>query len=190
MIDTKQQLIISGVGGQGVLFVTRLLAEAAISKGLPVFTSETHGMAQRGGTVLSHLKVGDFSSPLIRPLQADGLVVLKAENMLPHGGFLKTGGWAVVNGRNETMPEVGILAAAIDADALAQKIANPKSVNLVVLGFALARAGQAEGNRDGLFCSFEDIKAALKGRFAKSEKLLETSMKALKAGYSSTDLKS
>jgi indolepyruvate ferredoxin oxidoreductase beta subunit len=50
-----QQIIISGVGGQGVLFVTRLLAEAAIKKGLAVFTSETHGMAQRGGTVLSHL---------------------------------------------------------------------------------------------------------------------------------------
>ena len=44
----QQQVIISGVGGQGVLFVTRLLAEAAINKGLPVFTSETHGMAQRG----------------------------------------------------------------------------------------------------------------------------------------------
>ena len=44
----KQQIIISGVGGQGVLFVTRLLAEAAIQKGMPVVTSETHGMAQRG----------------------------------------------------------------------------------------------------------------------------------------------
>ena len=62
----KQQIVISGVGGQGVLFVTRLLAEAAIARGLPVLTSETHGMAQRGGSVVSHLKVGDFSSPLIR----------------------------------------------------------------------------------------------------------------------------
>ncbi|MCX5883025.1 MAG: 2-oxoacid:acceptor oxidoreductase family protein, partial [Deltaproteobacteria bacterium] len=50
----KQQIIISGVGGQGVLFVTRLLAEAAMMKGYPVLTSETHGMAQRGGTVVSH----------------------------------------------------------------------------------------------------------------------------------------
>ena len=143
MTDTKQQLIISGVGGQGVLFVTRLLAEAAISKGLPVFTSETHGMAQRGGTVLSHLKVGDYSSPLIRPLQADGLLVLKAENMLPHGGFLRAGGWAVVNGQKDTIPEVSIPATAVDADTLAQEIANPKSVNLVVLGFALATAENA-----------------------------------------------
>jgi indolepyruvate ferredoxin oxidoreductase beta subunit len=58
----RQQILISGVGGQGVLFITILLAEAAINKGLPVFTSETHGMAQRGGTVVSHLKVGNFSA--------------------------------------------------------------------------------------------------------------------------------
>jgi indolepyruvate ferredoxin oxidoreductase beta subunit len=183
MTDTRQQIIISGVGGQGVLFVTRLLAEAAISKGLPVFTSETHGMAQRGGTVLSHLKVGDFSSPLIRPLQADGLLVLKAENMLPHGGFLKAGGWAVVNGQNDAMPDVDIPADIIDADTVAQNIKNPKSVNLVVLGFALARAEQAGGNQDSLFCNFEDIKSILKDRFAKNKKMLDASLEALQAGY-------
>ena len=183
MTETKQQLIISGVGGQGVLFVTRLLAEAAISKGLPVFTSETHGMAQRGGTVLSHLKVGDFSSPLIRPLQADGLLMLKAENMLPHGGFLKADGWAVVNGQKDNLPDVDIPATTVDADTLAQKIANPKSVNLVVLGFALAQADQAAGDQENLFCSFEDIKAVLESRFAKNQKMLKASMKALQAGY-------
>ena len=183
MTDTKQQLIISGVGGQGVLFVTRLLAEAAIGKGLPVFTSETHGMAQRGGTVLSHLKVGDFSSPLIRPQQADGLLALKAENMLPHGGFLKAGGWAVVNGQDDTMPEVDIPAAAVDADTLAQRIENPKSVNLVVLGFALAQTGKDAGDRRSLFCSYEDIKAVLKRRFAKNKKMHDSSLKALQAGY-------
>ena len=93
----KQQIIISGVGGQGVLFVTRLLAEAAMMKGFPVLTSETHGMAQRGGTVVSHLKVGDFSSPLIRPFSADGLLALKPESLAQHGGFVKPGGWAIVN---------------------------------------------------------------------------------------------
>ena len=85
----EQQILISGVGGQGVLFITRLLAEAAITNGLPVITSETHGMAQRGGTVLSHLKVGKFTSPLIRPLQADGLLALTADNLSRHGFYLK-----------------------------------------------------------------------------------------------------
>ena len=87
MNDQQQyQIVISGVGGQGVLFVTRLLAEAAIGKGLPVFTSETHGMAQRGGTVISHLKVGRFASPLIMPGAADGLNALKAEGVAMHSG--------------------------------------------------------------------------------------------------------
>ena len=62
----KQQIVVSGIGGQGVLFVTRILAEAAIERGMEVLTSETHGMAMRGGTVISHVKAGPFTSPLIR----------------------------------------------------------------------------------------------------------------------------
>lgn len=179
----SQQILISGVGGQGVLFITSLLAEAAINKGLPVFTSETHGMAQRGGTVVSHLKVGDFSSPLIRPSQADGLLVLKDENIAQHGSFLKTGGWAVVNSENDLKAEKKIAANAIDADKLAQEISNPKSANLIVLGFALARAGQTFSGRINLFCSLTDIKRVLKKKFGSRGKLLDASIKALDTGY-------
>ena len=101
----RQQIVISGVGGQGVIFVTRLLAEAAIEKGFSVFTSETHGMAQRGGTVLSHLKVGRFASPLIRPYKADGLLALKAESLVQHGSYLESDAWAVVNSANHVKPK-------------------------------------------------------------------------------------
>jgi indolepyruvate ferredoxin oxidoreductase beta subunit len=179
----KQQILISGVGGQGVLFITSLLAEAAINKGLPVFTSETHGMAQRGGTVVSHLKIGDFSSPLIRPFKADGLLVLKDENIAQHGAFLKTRGWAIVNSENDFKAEKKIAASAIDADKLAQEISNPKSANLIVLGFALARAGRIAKGRINLFCSLTDIKRVLKRKFGSREKLLNASAKALEAGY-------
>ena len=179
----KQQLVISGLGGQGVLFVTRLLAEAAIEKQLPVFTSETHGMAQRGGVVLSHLKVGDFTSPLIRPFQADGLLLLKSENVARHGFFLKPGGWAVVNAAADQKSEI---AAAVDADRLAQKISNPKSVNLIVLGWALATAERDFGS-NRLFCAYEDIKSVLKNRFGRQKKMLRASLKALEAGYHATE---
>jgi len=179
----KQQILISGVGGQGVLFVTGLLAEAAINKGLPVFTSETHGMAQRGGTVVSHFKVGDFSSPLIQPFKADGLLVLKDENIAQHGSFLKTGGWAVVNSDTDIKTGKKIVASAVDADKLAQEIDNPKSANLIVLGFALARAGLKASDRINLFCSLADIKKVLKKRFGSRKKLLDASIKALGAGY-------
>ena len=177
-----QQLIISGVGGQGVLFVTRLLAEAAIKKGLPVFTSETHGMAQRGGTVLSHFKVGDFSSPLVRPRQADGLLLLKSENLAAHRNFLKSGGWAVSNAGPDNNLENEIPVDDIDADSLAQEIGNPKAINLIVLGFALAKAGKIKTKQDKLFCTMTDIKSVLRDRFGKNKKMLAASLKALEAG--------
>jgi len=179
----RQQILISGVGGQGVLFVTGLLAEAAIDKGLPVFTSETHGMAQRGGTVVSHFKVGDFSSPLIRPFQADGLLVLKDENITQHGSYLKKGGWAVVNSGNDLSIDDHTAAKGVDADKLAQEISNPKSINLIVLGYALARAGQKTGNRINLFCSLTDIKKVLRKRFGSRQKMLDASLLALQTGY-------
>ena len=181
--SVQQQIIISGVGGQGVLFVTRLLAEAAISKGLPVFTSETHGMAQRGGTVLSHFKVGEYASPLIRPAQADGLLVLRAENLAQHGAYLKNSGWIVVNSENNVEPVKVRNQAAVDADALAGKIKNPKAVNLIVLGFALATLEKDGAGKNDLFCSLAEIKTVLKNRFGKNEKMLKASLKALEAGY-------
>lgn len=183
----QQQVIISGVGGQGVLFVTRLLAEAAINKGLAVFTSETHGMAQRGGTVLSHLKVGDYSSPLIRPAQADGVLALRAENLAQHGAFLKDGGWVIVNGENDVKNDNSMQVDAIDADTLAQEIGNPKAVNLIVLGFALAMAAKKGENRNTLFCSLAEIKAVLEGRFGKKKEMLKASLKALETGYNFQD---
>ena len=178
----KQQIVISGVGGQGVLFVTRLLAEAAIGKGLPVTTSETHGMAQRGGTVLSHFKVGDYSSPLIRPGQADGLLVLKAENMAQHGAFLRSGGWVALNAGPEDSP-VDAAAKVVDADSIARKIDNSKSVNLVVLGFSLAVAEKVPAGQNPLFCNLGDIQNVLKSRFGNKAKLREASLGALQAGY-------
>ena len=179
----QQQLIISGVGGQGVLFVTRLLAEAAINKGLPVFTSETHGMAQRGGTVLSHLKVGEFSSPLIRPMHADGLLVLKAENIAAHRNFLKSDGWTVANaGTHSDLPK-DMPVQHVDADSIAQAIGNSKAINLIVLGFALAKAEEATDRDDKLFCGLKDIEDVLKNRFGKNQKMMAASENALAAGY-------
>jgi indolepyruvate ferredoxin oxidoreductase beta subunit len=179
----KQQILISGLGGQGVLFITSLLAEAAIEKGLPVFISETHGMAQRGGTVVSHFKVGDFSSPLIRPFQADGMLVLKNENIAQHGFFLKEDGWVVVNSDTNLNLAGDTAATGVDADRLAQEIASPKSVNLIVLGYALARAGQKTGAGIKLFCSLTDIKKVLKTKFGSRKQMLDASLLALETGY-------
>jgi len=174
--DIKQQIIISGVGGQGVLFVTRLLAEAAIQKGVPVVTSETHGMAQRGGTVISHLKVGDFSSVLIRSRQADGLLALKEENILQHGHFLKESGWSVINCSDLKTMRTDKSIYGVDADRLAIENQAHRSINLILLGYALRF-------QDHLFCDFREIKTVLSNRLSNREELLKGALDALDTGY-------
>jgi indolepyruvate ferredoxin oxidoreductase beta subunit len=162
------------VGGQGILFITRLLAETAIAKGVPVLTSETHGMAQRGGIVISHLKAGVFSSPLVRPGHADGLIALNPGNVQIHRSFLKPGGWIAANGRDAfSLAE----AATIDADTIALQLGNPQAVNLIVLGRALATGR--------LFCTTEDVDRALRRKLGGKPTLLEGALAALAAGTGS-----
>lgn len=176
----RQQILVSGVGGQGVLFVSRLLAEAAIGKGLSVLTSEIHGMAQRGGTVVSHLKVGGYPGPLIREGNADGLIVLREENLVPHSRFLSPAGWAIVNSR--ALPEgAGIPVHAVDAEGIAREAGYPQGTNLVLLGFLLSRLGTA-GEGGGIFCAPDDLRQALEKRFAKKPRVLEESLGALDLG--------
>ncbi|MCE5262299.1 MAG: 2-oxoacid:acceptor oxidoreductase family protein [Deltaproteobacteria bacterium] len=143
----RQQIVVSGIGGQGVLFVTRILAEAAIEKGLEVLTSETHGMAMRGGTVISHVKVGSFTSPLIRAGQADIGLFLHAGNLEVHRGFLKSGGLIYMNAAQSGGGE------AIDATRIARAHGSLVIANLVLLGFAV-RGG-------GLFCDAATCEAVL-----------------------------
>jgi len=180
----NQQILVGGVGGQGVLFVTNLLAEAAIRKGLPVLTSETHGMAQRGGTVVSHLKVGSFSSPMIRPGQGNALLALKPESVAHHEGFLGPDAWIAVNGPPPGKPIRGRQLLALDADETAEKIGNPKSANLVLLGFALAQGPRTPKGIPRLFCSLEDLKSVLEERLAGRKGMLEACIRALEAGHS------
>jgi len=176
----QQQIIISGLGGQGVLFITRLLAEAAMDLGLPVFTAETHGMAQRGGTVLSHLKVGPFDSPMIRPGQADGLIALKSETLAQHEAYLRPGGWCVVNHGGAPVAAAPTLTG-IDADTLAGQSGAPGSVNLVVLGGALAQTAGTDGTP--LFCGRPHIEAVIRRRLATRPEMLAAALAALASGF-------
>jgi len=137
----KQQIIVSGLGGQGALTVTRLLAEAAAALGLEVITSETHGMAQRGGTVISMVKVGPFRGPLIPAGAADVGLFLAEKNLGVHRGYLASDARVFIN------------SAApgdyfrIDARRLAEEMGVPVAANLILLGFAAAKGG--------LFCDME-----------------------------------
>ena len=175
----SQQLIISGVGGQGILFITRLLAETAIAAGVPVLTSETHGMAQRGGIVISHLKVGEFASPLVRPGRADSLIALKGEVVPLHRHFLRPEGWIVANALPIAIAEAEHPVITIDADALALAMGNPQAVNLIVLGRALAEPGR-------LFCSPAAVEETLRRKLAAKNGVLEGALAAFRAGMAGT----
>lgn len=177
--STDQQIIVSGLGGQGVLLVSRILAESAILKGLPVLTSEDHGMAQRGGTVVSHIKAGRFSSPLIRPEQACGMIVLVPENLPLHHHFVGPGGWMAVNGTasGENYPDRNLFA--VDADALCRKIGQPRALNLVMLGFVLGKSDRNEFAPS--FCNMADVRTAIRERLL--EKLAAAAIPALECGY-------
>jgi indolepyruvate ferredoxin oxidoreductase beta subunit len=137
----QQQIIVSGLGGQGALTLTRLLAEAALALSLPVITSETHGMAQRGGTVISMVKVGPFRGPLIPAGEADVGLFLHAPNLAVHRFYLKPDAAVFVN----TGAPGDYLH--VDARALAQQLGAPVTANLILLGYAAAQGG--------LFCDAE-----------------------------------
>jgi indolepyruvate ferredoxin oxidoreductase beta subunit len=175
----KQKILISGVGGQGILFITRLLAEAAIYKGLPVLTAETHGMAQRGGIVMSHLKVGGFSSPLIRPGKADVLLLLHEENLKGHLYYLAHGGIVIANSVLRLDDTEAAKVISIDAASLAKKIQQPKSANLILTGFALSSLSRI-GNQP--YCSPDDIRAVLCQKMAGRDKILRASLDAFDLG--------
>lgn len=181
-IPVRQQILVSGLGGQGVLFLTRLLADAAIRRGLPVLTSETHGMAQRGGVVVSHLKAGDFSSPLIRESRADGLILLSEENLAAHRRFLRPGGWTVGNFRAASPLREAPDLHLLDADRMAREAGNPQGANLLLLGFAMGRLGE-QGGGGLLFCAAGDIREALAARMGGTERLLEGSLAVLDLGF-------
>ena len=129
----RLQLVICGLGGQGVVFLSRVLAEAAITGGNEVIVSETHGMAQRGGAVVSYVRVGGFSGPAVRPGHADAVLVLDESRLAEGRRFLRDGAPAFVNTGAEIEG-----AAACDALGIAKEISNPRGTNLVLLGFSVA----------------------------------------------------
>ena len=152
----KKNILIVGVGGQGTLLASVLLGNLALLKGYDVKLSEVHGMAQRGGDVVTHVKISDSKvcSPIIEKGEADIIIAferLEAYRWLP---YLAEGGAMYVNRQNimpmpvtlgqAEYPERAdeIIAAAagklveLDALAIAEEAGSSKAVNVVLLGAA------------------------------------------------------
>jgi indolepyruvate ferredoxin oxidoreductase beta subunit len=147
-IDLK--VILAGVGGQGVLFATSVFSETALALGHDVLGSETHGMSQRGGSVISHLKIGAYESPLVRQGTADVLMAFDVDEAYRALAFLKRGGLCFVNSARcdfwdervkAYLAKNGIVAHSYPADNVAHSLGSARSANLVLIGHALSVPG-------------------------------------------------
>lgn len=172
----NKNIILCGVGGQGTILASKLISTAAMEKNIPVMSAETIGMAQRGGSVFSHLRMGkEVYSPMIARGTADiilGFEPGETVRMLP---YLKKGGQVVVSAR-PVMPVTASLSGSsydgkemlayleeqvehlqiIDTEKACKELGSAKVVNLLLLGSAV-RSG-------ALGLTEEDIREAIKKR--------------------------
>ena len=151
-------VLLSGVGGQGVLLASYVLSQAAMAEGYDVKQSEVHGMSQRGGSVVSHLRFGqEVHSPLVTPGTADLLLSFETLEALRYVHWLRPGGLLVYNMLRinpstvaaglATYPDDirGRIAAAwenslpVDATALAEQAGNVRAANMVLVGAIAGR---------------------------------------------------
>lgn len=153
----KLDVLISGVGGQGILLCGKILGNYATRKGLDVKVSEVHGMAQRGGSVVTYVRIGDkVNSPLVEAGSADYVLAFEQLEAARAMEYLKKGGCVIVNSQKiSPMPVVtgataypeGLLerlseacdVVALDAYGLAEQAGEARAVNLVLLGVLCAR---------------------------------------------------
>lgn len=174
-------ILVCGIGGQGVMTATEILAEAALSLGFDVKKTEVAGMSQRGGVVTSHLRFGEqVLSPQIRTGEADLLVGFEAAESLRWGHMLRPGGVALVNAGRIVPPIVniglfdypedpvaqmralGIELYSFDATTLAQQLGNIRLGNTVMLGAMADRLPfPAEVLLDAVLARFRSRKPTL-----------------------------
>ena len=153
MTDSVTNILVVGIGGQGVMTAAEMLARAALAQGFDVKKTEVAGMAQRGGVVSSHVRFGvKVYSPQIEPGEADLLIGFEAAEALRWLPHLRPTGVAMVNTLRIAPPVVstglyaypadpigelavaGIEVHAFDAGAMAEALGNPKLVNTIMLG--------------------------------------------------------
>ena len=151
----KYQIVIAGFGGQGVVFLVKVLAICAGEKNIPFLGTENHGMSQRGGAVSCDIKIGEFSNPVIDKNQADMIIGLDRNESLRNLAFLKKDGIVVVNS-GENYPEVPFRVAKVDVNKKALSGEIPiQGLNVYMLGVALK-------NEPNFPFSVEDVKEAIK----------------------------
>jgi len=152
----KRDIILAGVGGQGILTIATVIGYAVVQSGLQLKQAEVHGMSQRGGDVQSHLRIADkeIFSDLIPEGKADLIISVEPMEALRYTSFLAPDGWIISNKKpfSNVMnyPDYEKVwrtiddyprSVLIDGDTIARDVANAKAMNIVVLGAASRHVG-------------------------------------------------
>lgn len=141
----KYDIVLGGVGGQGILLASEIIARAAMNKDYKVMMAETHGMAQRGGSVVSHVRLGDIHGALVPEGQGDLVVGFEYMEAYRQVHFLKKGGKILINDHRikpvtlEEYPEFtydlnAYTVLKVPATAIAKELGNVIVTNMVMLG--------------------------------------------------------
>lgn len=184
----KKDIILAGVGGQGILSIAATIGTAALKAGLFLKQAEVHGMSQRGGDVQSNLRISDreIASDLIPFGKADMIISVEPMESLRYLPMLSPEGWLITNTKPfiniRNYPEMEKLMAeialqprhiALDADGIARELGSPKSANMVILGAA----------SPFLDIAYEELQQAITNIFIKKgEEVVKVNLDALQAG--------
>lgn len=184
----KKDIILAGVGGQGILSIAAVIGTAAVDSGLYLKQAEVHGMSQRGGAVESHLRISDrpIASDLITEGECDVIISVEPMEALRYIPFLSGNGWVVTSSNTfkniDDYPPDEVLLAEIrrignhkivDASSIAREVGSLKATNIVMLGAAY----------EFLELSAESLEGALERLFGrKGEEIVKMNIAALKAG--------
>jgi indolepyruvate ferredoxin oxidoreductase, beta subunit len=185
----KADIILAGVGGQGILTIAATIGMAAVNNNLYLKQAEVHGMSQRGGDVQSHLRISDkpIFSDLVPKGAADIILSVEPMEALRYLPFLKEGGYVITN----TVPFINIpnypeieevlakinsldYKVALDANSIAKEAGSARASNIVMLGAAIPFIG----------LDLEQIEQGVRMLFGrKGDDIVNLNLKALKAGY-------
>ncbi|GHV72450.1 indolepyruvate oxidoreductase [Bacteroidia bacterium] len=184
----KKDIILAGVGGQGILSIATVIGEAAVAQGLFLKQAEVHGMSQRGGDVQSHLRLSDqpIASDLIPEGKAHLIIAVEPMEALRYLPWLAPEGWVItstqpfINVPNYPDPEEIMTCikqlnqyVAIDADKMAKEIGNARVTNMIVLGAASPY----------LDIPFDKLEQAIRTIFnRKGEDIVKLNIQALNSG--------
>jgi len=185
----KTDIILAGVGGQGILSIATVIGLAAVNNHLNIKQAEVHGMSQRGGAVYSHLRLSDqpIASDLIPVGKANVILSVEPMEALRYLPFMAPDGWLVTNTHPfvniDNYPDHQLLMeqlnalqnrVLVDADALASECGNTKASNMVMLGAAAPFVN----------IDLKEIEKAVASIFErKGEDVVAVNIRALQAGY-------